>query len=279
MSVWIEVKAYLDAIPEDWSALADLFDRFGLPGTLQQDSPPAMSAYIAPGDEGMIPDLTVALKNFGALRVETKEIEEIDWAESWKQFFKPRRVGERIIVRPTWEEAELLPGDIELVLDPGQAFGTGDHPTTRGCLQLLEEVDLVGKSVADIGCGSGILSVAAGKFGAGLIHCVDIEQPSVSSTLENAERNGVELIVKRGTGFDPLPADQKYDVVLSNIISAALIVLAPQVATRLHAGGIWIASGIIVSNWPEVAEVAKRNGFTMVENLVEGDWVAAKFLR
>jgi ribosomal protein L11 methyltransferase len=183
------------------------------------------------------------------------------------------------VVRPTWEDYESQPDDIVLVLDPGQAFGTGDHPTTRNCLVLLEGTPLQGKEIADIGCGSGILAIAAGQLGASLIHAVDVEGPSVAATAENAERNGVTLVVERGLGFDPLPAEQTYDVVVSNILSAALIALAPEVSRRLRTPGVWIVSGIIQANWPDVRTAAERYGFRLDETREEGEWVTARFVR
>ena len=213
------------------------------------------------------------------MSIELQEVEEQDWSEAWKEFFKPRRVGERFIVRPTWEAAEIGPGDLEIVLDPGQAFGTGDHPTTRGCLELIEKADCRGKSIADIGCGSGILSVGAGLLGASELILVDYDPVCVTSSLENLKRNNVTGEVHEGLGFQPLADDKRFDIVLSNIISAALIRLAPEAADRIKPGGLWIVSGIIEANWPDVLTRAKTCGFELVETFAEGDWIAATLRR
>lgn len=276
MKRWTKVTATLASPPEDWSPWIEVFTAAGVPGTEQADTPPSISGYLPEGVDagGLVASLTAE----GA-SVQTGHVEEQDWAELWKQFFKPRDVGERWLVRPSWEEAAVPPGRMEIVLDPGQAFGTGDHPTTRMCLELLETEDLKGARVADIGCGSGILSVAAGKIGANEVWAVDSDPVAVQATAENARLNGVSISAFVGKGFDPLPDGAQYHLVLSNIISAALIGLAPQAPARVVPGGAWIVSGIIEPNWPDVLAAATRAGFTMERHVQEGDWIAATFRR
>lgn len=271
------VKAELPAVPDDWSAWTYAFERHGLPGTVQTDAPPTLSAYVPPGEEGRVCELSERLREMGA-RVTTEQVEEVDWSESWKQFFKPMAIGERFWVRPTWENAECPAGRREIVLDPGEAFGTGEHPTTRMCLRLLEQCDLSGKAVADIGCGSGILSIGATLLGASRVDAVDVDAVSVEATLENAERNGVTVHALVGEGFAPLEG-AVYDVVVCNIISAAVIALARDVTAHVVQGGVWIVSGIIGANWPDVLEEATRSGFVLTGRLEEGDWVAASLRR
>lgn len=276
MSAWIEVKAHLASAPLDWSAWDAIFAEHCVNGTVQTDDPPTLSGYVAPGSEHLMDDLIAKLKAFGAADVTQVEVEETDWAEAWKQFFVPRRVGKRFMVVPSWTEYEPEPHDIVITLDPGQAFGTGDHPTSRGCLDLLEREGAEGKDVADIGCGSGILSVGAGLLGAKSIAGVDTEPVSVASSRENLERNGIVGTIYLGAGFEPLPVDETYDIVLSNIISAALIGIAHEAARRVRPGGAWIISGIIESNWPDVLDKATRCGFTLVDHFQENDWIAAR---
>ncbi len=275
--VWTKVTAHLEDEPLDWSVWAEAFERHGLPGTVQTDDPPTMSAYLPPGSEAGLVPLAAFLTARGARQVTTEQVPEEDWAESWKQFFKPRRIG-GFLVRPTWEECDLSPGLIEIVLDPGQAFGTGDHPTTRMCLVLLEERGAAGLDVADIGCGSGILSVAACRLGARSVVGVDSDGPSVEAALANARRNEVAFDVHEGKGFEPF-ANQTFDLVLSNIISAALIALAPEAARRVRPGGAWIVSGIIQENWGDVLKAAERCGFQLQRKETEGEWVAAILVR
>lgn len=273
---WLEVKACLPADPEDWALWVEVFRRHGVEGTVQTDDPPTLAGYLSEADprsQGLAEDLAALGAN-----VALATIPEVDWAEAWKQFFVPGRIGRRLVVRPTWEQAELMPDDLEIVLDPGQAFGTGDHPTTRLCLELLESRGCAGLRVADIGCGSGILSVAAAKLGAASVEAVDVDPPACAAARANAEANGVAVRVEEGEGFDPL-GPGSYDLVLSNIISAALIRLAPEAAARVAPGGAWIVSGIIEANWPDVRAAAERAGFRLDEMREEDGWIAARFLR
>lgn len=280
MSDWIEVKAHLNAVPLDWSIWDEVFETHGVNGTVQTDKPPSISGYVAPGSEFAIETLSEALMALGAANVTTAPVPEVDWAEAWKQFFIPRRIGKKFMVVPTWTEGfEPTPGDLVITLDPGQAFGTGDHPTTRGCLELMEKVGLAGKDVADIGCGSGILSIGAGLLGAANVVGVDTEGVACASARENLARNGVAGQVYQGIGFEPLPPKADYDVVLSNIISAALIGLAHEAAWRVRPGGHWIVSGVIDQNWPDVLDKATRCGFVLREHFAEDGWVAAVFVR
>ncbi len=272
MKRWVEITALLENPPEDWAVLADVFQRLGIDGTVQVDWPPSLGGYLWNPEEETADRLEDELLRVGVEAVVRREVEEEDWAESWKQFFKPRLIGAKFLVRPTWETANA--GDrLEIVLDPGQAFGTGDHPTTRMCLVLLESIDLKAKRVADIGCGSGILSVAACLLG-GEVVAVDVDRLSVESARHNAKLNRVRFEVFEGKGFEAL-GEARFDVILSNIISAALIGLAFEANSRLVSGGFWIVSGIISDNWADVLAKAESTAFVLDTKLIEGDWVAA----
>lgn len=273
---WTLVRATYSEIPLDWAGYIHIFEEHGVKGTVQTDRPITLGGYLFQGTG--VEALSQSLLEGGAEKVETFIVAEEDWDATWKKFFHTTRIGKAIVIRPEWELSDLQPGDIEIVLDPGQAFGTGDHPTTRMCLELLEVADLAGKSVADIGCGSGILSVAAKKLGAARVIGVDNDQPSVDASIENAERNQVTYDVLNANGFSGL-GGEKFDVVVSNIISATLIRVAPDAATTVKEGGQWCVSGIIQANWPEVRQCIEMQGFSLLEERQEGDWIAALFQR
>lgn len=278
MSQWIQVTATLPAVPEDWSILIDTFDRFGCPGSQIEDHPPRISGYLTEveGAQARADELTEALTALGA-EVSTAIVADEDWNELWKVHFKPRRIGNRLVIRPTWEEFEAGDGDVVIVLDPGQAFGTGDHPTTRLCLELLEQEPLDGRTLADIGCGSGILAIAAAKMGAHIVIASDLDPLAVAVTRENMVRNDVDFPAEATEGFAKLV--EPVDVVVSNIISATLIRLAPDAWKAVKAGGKWVVSGIYQTNWPDVRAAAERQGFVLERVQQEDDWVAATFLR
>lgn len=279
MSSWIQVTAVFVEPPADWSVFVDAFDRLGCPGSQIEDAPARITGYLTDvtGANSQANALEAELLRLGASSVERSVVQDENWAELWKVHFKPRRIGRRLVIRPTWEEFNAEPDDVVIVLDPGQAFGTGDHPTTRLCLELLEQLDLKGKSVADIGCGSGILAIAAAKLGAANVVASDLDPLAVEVTKENMLRNGVEFPVGSEEGFAML--SKPADVVVSNIISATLIRLAPSAAEIVAPGGWWLVSGIYQTNWPDVRAAAERAGFTFESEQREDDWVAASFRR
>lgn len=278
MNNWWQISAHVDPAPDDWSPIADVFGQHGVGATQQIDTPPMMIGYVeaVDGSAERAQELARALESAGASPVTVTTVEGEDWSALWKQFFKTRRVGKRVVLRPTWEEATVRPDDIEVVLDPGQAFGTGDHPTSRLCLRLLENADLGGKSVLDLGCGSGILAIAAAKMGAETVLGTDIDPTSVEISRENARLNGVEIPFAVSDGF---PDSGPWDVVVSNIISATLIRLAPAAYQAVKPGGLWMVSGIIEQNFAGVVEAAERCGFRLTAQEQEDEWVAATFCR
>jgi ribosomal protein L11 methyltransferase len=273
---WIEITAHFERTPEDWSVFADAFDRFNCPGSIQSDRPPTIGAYLVATDGAreQAASLAAELRRLGASDVTQRVVPDDDWTETWKQFFKPRRVGRRFVVRPSWESCEPSEGDLEIELDPGQAFGTGDHPTTRLSLELMEGAEIAGREVADIGCGSGILAIGACLLGAKSVVAVDYDAVSVEVAEANAQRNGVSFRCMQGDGFEPV-GDARFDVVLTNIISAVLIRLAPHAANHVRSGGLWVVSGVIRQNWPDVFAAAERVGFEVAERREEDEWVGA----
>jgi len=280
MMQWLEVTAVLDHPPSDWAAFHYTFETFGMPGTVQTDSPPTLSAFAPNGGADLdFEGLSQRLRALGARDVRQRLIPEDDWAEAWKQFFKPRKIGERFLVRPTWEPPTEDDAEFEIVLDPGQAFGTGDHPTTQMMVRLLEAANPQGCRVLDIGCGTGILAIAAKLLGAGEVVATDIDAESVRATQENAQRNGVEIAVQQGDLLDGLLEREPFDLAISNIISATIMRLGPQLPKVLAPGGRWMLSGVHRDNWADVREMAERHGFALEAELEDSDWIAALFHR
>jgi ribosomal protein L11 methyltransferase len=276
---WIEVRASLPPA-EDQSPFIEIFRGFGIENTLEDGTELVGCIVDVQGTAAQLEGLEAALRFAGALEVTTSPFEEQNWAEVWKQFFHPRRVGQRLVVRPTWEEFESKPDDLVIVLDPGEAFGTGDHATTRLSLELLERAvgcfeSPASLKIADVGCGSGILSIGACLLGAGEVDSVDIDPTSVEVARANARLNNVSFHAVVGDGIHVL--NPPYHIVVSNIISAVLMGMAPDVAAALVPGGQWIVSGILLDNWPLVLSAATRTGFSLIELQEDADWVGARF--
>jgi ribosomal protein L11 methyltransferase len=205
-----------------------------------------------------------------------REIADEDWLESWKAQFTPIRVG-RFLVRPTWTQDVRADGAIELVLDPGMAFGTGLHPTTQQCLDALSNVALEGKGVLDVGTGSGILAIAAAKRGASPVVAVDTDELAVDAARGNAARNGVAIHVAMGSAAD-VPG--RFDVVIANIVSPVLQKIAPDLASRLAPRGTLILAGISGPNERDTAAAFARAGLRMcVDRSLRDDWVAVALRR
>jgi ribosomal protein L11 methyltransferase len=204
-----------------------------------------------------------------------REVREEDWANAWKEHFFAHRVGARLVIKPSWREFEGGPDDLVVTLDPGMAFGTGLHPSTRLCLLALERAARAGDRVLDVGTGSGILALAAARLGAARVLAVDLDEVAVEAARANAEANRLAASVEVARGsVDAAPAGQTYDLVLANIIARVIIDLAPALAARLRPGGRLVASGILALRRDEVAAALAAAGLTVEETLEEADWVA-----
>lgn len=273
---WILIKAKQTPAPADWSPIINTFRDYGIENTLEEANCITGCYVDVDGVRTQIESLRTALLALGVDDVIDEPFVEVDWENEWKKFFKPRRVGSHFVVRPTWESFDALPGDKVIVLDPGQAFGTGDHPTTRMCLEYLEMQVAPSNSVLDLGCGSGILAVGAKMVGAGETLAIDIDPIAVEVAKENITRNNVEVKTAVGDVLE-LQLESRWDIVVSNIISATLINLAPDAAYALRPRGKWIVSGIITQNWSDVKKAAEKSGFTYIEHREEDGWNAGVF--
>lgn len=215
--------------------------------------------------------------DIGKGSVELAEVDEEDWAENWKSFYKPFKLSEKIVIKPTWEPYEAREGEIVVEMDPGMAFGTGTHDTTRMCALLLEKYLSAGQDVIDVGCGSGILSVIAAKLGAGKIMAVDIDETAVRVAGTNCEINGVAGRIELVTGELKALRGRKAGVVVANIIAGVITGLAPLIPEYLAPGGLFITSGIIKERRAEVKRACADRGLELEAEMESGEWVAMVF--
>ncbi len=209
--------------------------------------------------------------DLGEAKVEHEKMHEEDWANTWKQYYKPSKVGEKIVVKPIWEEYEAKENELVVDLDPGMAFGTGTHETTRMCIQALERYVKEESTVFDVGCGSGILAIAAAKLGAKLAVGVDLDPVAVESSIENVGYNNLSNIeILHGNLVEVI--DGKADIVVANILAEIICILTDDVKRVLKDGGILITSGIIHDRVDMVCEKLEATGFEVIEKNRDGEW-------
>lgn len=212
----------------------------------------------------------------GRPQLRTRRVQGEDWAENWKAHFPPLAIGERLYVHPPWCR-DVPATRLGIEIDPGMAFGTGHHPSTRGCLRLLEIAlrERASSRVLDVGTGSGILAIAAAKLGGEEIWAIDVDGEACRIAAENAERNEVRLRI--AAGLDAVPGS--FDVIVANLFAAQLVSLAPKLAALLHPGGLAIGSGIL---WEEAAKVEaawRAAGLEPRAEQTEEDWTTVGFVR
>lgn len=295
---WLELAT--TAEPEAVESLAEAFGRWGQGVAVEQ---PVASSL--DGDEVHVPaDAPVVVKTYLPLlepdcnerrqRLETavwalgqlrqvgplvvRPLREQDWANAWKEHFFVHRVGRRSVIVPSWREADYAPreGDVVLLLDPGMAFGTGLHPTTRLCLAALEDAVRPDARVLDLGAGSGILAIAAAKLGAGHVDAVEIEAVAASVCRQNVARNGVAdaVSVAQGT-LEALPGGTPpSDLAVANITIRVLLDVHPALARRLRPGAPAILSGVLAERATDLVEALRAGGWRHEATARDGDWVA-----
>ncbi len=253
---------------------------------------PCVKAYIADMDENaaLVERVKLSfeeLKNedvgidLGSLRVLARLVDDEDWANNWKLYYKPTNIGKRLFIKPTWETAAPEPGRVLLELDPGMAFGTGTHQTTRMCLEALDERVKGGEELLDLGCGSGILSIAGVLLGARSALAIDIDPVAEKTAYENAAVNHIGKAIMTVRTGDVLGADaalidkKEYDVITANIVATVIIALVPGIVkNHLKKGGVFITSGIILERLEEVKAALKAAGFELLNEKKSGEWAA-----
>jgi ribosomal protein L11 methyltransferase len=312
---WLELSVVIDA--EAVESVSALFAQHGYNGgvaveeaiisspdgpeyTIDTTRPATVRTYIVADEQAADVQQKVErglwvlgmMRPVGELRV--RPIAEEDWANAWKEHYTTRRIGQRFVIVPSWQEYAPENSDVVLKLDPGMAFGTGLHPTTQLCLEMMEHLPIEGATVLDLGCGSGILAVGAARLGAARILALDTDPIAVEATAENARRNDVESLItaaEGSLGAAPLehwlgwegaqlgspqtyrPAGE-FDLILANILANVHTVLGPDYVSALKPGGLLLTSGIINEREADVAAAFTAAGLTQLERRVQGDWVA-----
>lgn len=265
----------------------------GLSARLDATRPATVRAYLPAADPAAtaeaIATVETALGHLSAFglrpigELTTREVHEDDWATAWKRHFPVLRLGRRLVIRPTWRRHRPARDEVVVTLDPGMAFGTGLHPTTRLSLIALERVADAGAAstlgrVLDVGCGSGILSIAAAQLGAGRVLGLDIDPIAIEATVANVRRNHLSRRIRARRGSLP-SREPAFDLVLANLVASVLIDLASALAAELRAGGRLIAAGIFVDREADVRAAFDTAGLRVEGRDADGDWLALTAVR
>ncbi len=250
-------------------------------------------AYISNNESGMeqlvsIKEAISKLKEydsenvFGELSISLENTAEQDWAENWKKYYKPLTVGEKILIIPEWETVEDTEDKVVFTINPGMSFGTGTHQSTQLCIENLEKYIKEGDTVLDLGCGSGILSIIAMLLGAKSAFAIDIDPNATKIALENAKKNGIDMQKYTAMAGDAVTdekikealSEEKYDIVLANIVADVIISLVDTVKKSLKDSGVFITSGIILERIDDVVGALESAGFVCMDILKKGEWAA-----
>ena len=289
----------MDTVVEDPADIADLLDKdqdwewdYVDDSVIEmQNAEPKVTVYMEDDEEGRrkLAALQGAIEtlkaeaaagaygenvDLGPLTVDVYVEDDSEWKDNWKEFFKPKKVGKRIVVKPTWYDYEKEEGDLVIEIDPGMAFGTGTHETTSLCLRLMEDYMQAGDKVLDVGCGSGILAIAGALLGSPEVLGVEIDPVAVEIAQENLKLNGVTGVARAQYGDLTKGIDFKAEIVVANLMADLVMMLSADVAKHILPGGKYISSGILVEKRDQVAAVIRDCGFDIVEIREDGMWCA-----
>lgn len=285
---WLEISVHADG--EAAEAISEVFNRYGQGGAVIEHLLSSGSAahddidemivktYIAPDNPDLRQQIREALWHLGQLypiaEPSFRVLSTEDWAEAWKAHYAVLHVGRQTVIVPQWLEYWAQPGEVIVTLDPGMAFGTGTHPTTRLCLTALEALATPGMNVLDLGTGSGILAISAAKQGAASVLALDVDEIAVAAAQENVAANDVGSVVHVEAGSVE-KASGPYDLILVNILAGVICELMGRGLTGLlKPGGTLVASGIIDCQEAQVREALSEQGLKIVNRLAEQDWLA-----
>ena len=271
-------------VPHEYvEPISYLFGRYGkgVSTELAGEGKVLLRTYLTTGSRQRMARIDVGVRLVGAIEpigdLEIRELpEDEDWMESWKSHFRILRIGKRLVIKPTWLELDFTasPDDIVIEIDPGVAFGTGYHPTTDTCLQAMEQHIAPGMTVLDLGTGSGILTIAAIKLGAGLVTALDIDSQAVTAARRNFRRLGINKQVRLGQGSVPHPTAPAgdFDLAVANISARGVADRCPFIFTALKPGALFIASGLLNTQKEEVATVVEPLGFSLISEWPQEEW-------
>ena len=280
-----DFNEFLETVTPHWDYVEESLLRL-------RTAPTVVKIYPADNDQGraLIDRVTQRLAElktapggeiYGSLALSFQGVRDEDWANAYKKYFKSFPVGERLVVKPSWESYDNRENRVILEIDPASSFGTGSHETTRLCLECIEQTLRAGDRVLDMGCGSGILSAAALLLGASDVTCVDIDENCITTTRENLARNGFSEDRARtfcGNAISDAAladsiAEVQYDLIAANIVADVIIAMRPLFLRCLKPGGILLTSGIIGSRADEVGQQLRDAGFTIQARFEKNDWV------
>jgi len=276
---WLEISLRVDE--ESAEAISELFNQYGEGGAVVEawpDEPLVTVKTFVPAQDERLKPLYEALWHLGQIRPlpepQVRELKEEEWAEAWKTHYEPQHIGRCLVVCPSWQGYLPSDGEVVITLDPGMAFGTGLHPTTRMCLEALEEHLSRGARVLDVGTGSGILAIAAAKLGASAVLALDTDPLAVKIARENVLANGVGRTVEVKEGSLEMAKGALFDLIVVNILARTIADLIEKgLLDHLKPEGLLIAAGIMASEEEEARKTLRERGLKELSPLQKGDWV------